>query len=190
MAFQGKLLIFSAPSGSGKTTIVQHLVGKYENLGFSVSACTRPKRGRTEIEGVHYYFFSKEEFEEKIHNNEFVEYEQVYQGAYYGTLKTEIERLWAQGKHVVFDVDVKGGLKLKEYYEERALAVFVKIPSIEILRKRLEERNTESDASIETRMSKAEYEMSFESEFDVILVNETLADTLKKAEEIIEAFVK
>ena len=185
-----KLIIFSAPSGAGKTTIVKHLLAKYpEALGFSISACTRDKRGRTEVHGKDYYFMSKEEFEDKIRQEEFVEWEQVYSGAYYGTLKSEVQRIWAEQKAVIFDVDVQGGLKLKEYYGDRALAVFVKVASIDVLKERLQERNTESDAKIDTRLAKASYEMSFESQFDVVLLNEDLGKTLLEAEKMTEKFL-
>jgi guanylate kinase len=190
MQKQGKLVIFSAPSGSGKTTIVKHLVKQIPQLGYSISACTRPRRGRTEEHGKDYYFLSKEEFEQKIRNEEFVEWEQVYPGAYYGTLKSEIQRIWNEGKHVIFDVDVVGGLRIKEYYGEKALAVFVKVNSVEELRKRLLQRQTETDASLETRLAKAEYEMSFEDRFDVVLLNENLEETLQKAIEIVQKFLE
>lgn len=189
MSFNGKLVIFSAPSGSGKTTIVKHLLANYSNLGFSISACTRDKRGRNEENGKDYYFLTPDEFRKKIDNNEFVEWEQVYVGAYYGTLKSEIERNWMQGKHVIFDVDVQGGLKLKKYFGERALAVFVKVPSMELLEQRLRGRGTDSEDSISKRIFKANFEMSFESEFDVTLVNEDLESTLVKAEKMIESFL-
>ncbi len=189
MQKQGKLVIFSAPSGSGKTTIVKHLIAQIPQLGYSISACTRPRRGRTEEHGKDYYFLSKEEFEQKIRNDEFVEWEQVYSGAYYGTLKSEIQRIWNSNKHVIFDVDVVGGLRIKEYYGEHALAIFVKVSSVDELRKRLLQRQTETDASLETRLAKAEYEMSFEDRFDVVLVNENLEETLQKAIEIVENFL-
>lgn len=185
----GKLVIFSAPSGSGKTTIVKHLVAQIPQLGYSISACTRPRRGRTEEHGKDYYFLSKEEFEQKIRNDEFVEWEQVYSGAYYGTLKAEIQRIWSEGKHVIFDVDVVGGLRIKEYYGDRAIAIFVKVNSVEELRKRLLQRQTETDASLETRLAKAEYEMSFEDRFDVVLLNENLEETLQKALRIVQNFL-
>ncbi|MFN3315637.1 MAG: guanylate kinase [Raineya sp.] len=189
MQKQGKLVIFSAPSGSGKTTIVKHLVAQIPQLGYSISACTRPRRGRTEEHGKDYYFLSKEEFEEKIRNDEFVEWEQVYSGAYYGTLKSEIQRIWNDNKHVIFDVDVVGGLRIKDYYGDNALAIFVKVSSVEELRKRLLQRQTETDASLETRLAKAEYEMSFEDRFDVVLLNENLEETLQKAIEIVQNFL-
>jgi len=189
MQMQGKLLLFSAPSGSGKTTIVKHLIETIPSLGYSISACTRPRRGRTEEHGKDYYFLSKEEFEQKIRNDEFVEWEQVYSGAYYGTLKSEIQRIWNLGKHVIFDVDVVGGLRIKEYYGENALSIFVKVSSVEELRKRLLKRQTETDASLETRLAKAEYEMSFEDRFDVVLLNENLEETLLKAEKLVKEFI-
>ena len=189
MQKQGKLVIFSAPSGSGKTTIVKHLVAQIPQLGYSISACTRPRRGRTEEHGKDYYFLSKEEFEQKIRNDEFVEWEQVYSGAYYGTLKSEIQRIWDEDRHVIFDVDVVGGLRIKEYYGDNAIAIFVKVNSVEELRKRLLQRQTETDASLEIRLAKAEYEMSFEDRFDVVLINENLQETLQKALEIVQNFL-
>jgi guanylate kinase len=190
MSFVGKLIIFSAPSGSGKTTIVKHLLANNSNLGFSISACTRDKRGRNEVNGKDYYFLTPEEFKQKIDNNEFVEWEQVYVGAFYGTLKSEIERVWSQGKHVLFDVDVKGGLSLKKYYGDRALAIFVKVPSLEELEQRLRTRGTDSDDSISKRLFKVKFEMSFENQFDVILVNEDLETTLVKARQLVDDFLR
>ena len=187
---QGKLLIFCAPSGSGKTTIVKHLLATNSNLGFSISACTRDRRGRHEINGKDYYFLTPDEFKTKIDNNEFVEYEEVYPGAYYGTLKSEIERVWSEGKHVIFDVDVKGGLSLKKYYKERALAVFVKVPSMEVLEERLRERKTDSEESISARLFKVKFEMSFEDKFDTTLLNDNLEDSLKKAQKLMDDFLK
>jgi guanylate kinase len=190
MAFSGKLIIFSAPSGSGKTTIVKHLLAHNQNLGFSISACTRDKRGRNEENGKDYYFLTPEEFKQKIDNNEFVEWEQVYVGAFYGTLKSEIERIWSLGKHVLFDVDVKGGLSLKKHYGDKALAIFVKVPSLEILEQRLRSRGTDSDESISRRLFKVKFEMSFENQFDVTLVNEDLEKTLVKAQLMVDDFLK
>jgi guanylate kinase len=191
MAFQGKLIIFSAPSGSGKTTIVKHLLqNNPHNLGFSISACTRDRRGRNEENGKDYYFLTPEEFKLRIDKNEFVEWEQVYEGAFYGTLKSEIERIWAQGKHVIFDVDVKGGLSLKNYYKERALAVFVKVPSEAELEKRLRGRGTDSEESISRRLFKVKFEMGFQDKFDKVLLNEHLDTTLAKAQELFDEFVK
>ncbi|MFL5728645.1 MAG: guanylate kinase [Cytophagaceae bacterium] len=185
----GKLIIFSAPSGSGKTTIVKHLLDTNPNLGFSISACTRDKRGRNEEHGKDYYFLTPEEFKKRIDNNEFVEYEEVYQGAFYGTLKSEIERVWATGKHVIFDVDVKGGLNLKKYYGDKALAIFVKCPSMEVLEQRLRSRKTETEDSISTRLFKVKFEMSFENKFDVTLVNSDLDQALKDAKKLVDDFI-
>ncbi|QHT67080.1 guanylate kinase [Rhodocytophaga rosea] len=190
MAFSGKLIIFSAPSGSGKTTIVKHLLAQNPNLGFSISACTRDKRGRNEENGKDYYFLTPEEFKQKIDNNEFVEWEQVYVGAFYGTLKSEIERIWSLGKHVLFDVDVKGGLSLKKHYGHKALAIFVKVPSLELLEQRLRIRGTDSEESISRRLFKVKFEMSFENQFDVTLVNEDLEKTLVKAQLLVDDFLK
>ena len=171
---EGKLIIFCAPSGSGKTTLVRHLLGIYgDRFAFSVSATTREPRDG-EKDGVHYHFLSREDFESKIANGEFVEYEEVYQGTYYGTLRSEIEKLWQAGKVVLFDVDVKGGLNLKKMYDGNALAIFVKIPDLETLRKRLEARQTETSKNIEKRMSKAAYELTFEDQFDVVIINDKL----------------
>jgi guanylate kinase len=190
MSFVGKLIIFSAPSGSGKTTIVKHLLATNLHLGFSISACTRDKRGRNEVNGKDYYFLTPEDFKQKIDNNEFVEWEQVYVGAFYGTLKSEIERVWSLQKHVLFDVDVKGGLSLKKHYGDRALAVFVKVPSPEMLEQRLKTRGTDSDDSISKRLFKVKFEMSFENQFDVTLVNEDLETTLVKAQQMVDEFLK
>lgn len=186
---QGKLIIFCAPSGSGKTTIVKHLLTTNPNLGFSISACTRDRRGRTEQHGKDYYFLTPDEFKKKIDNNEFVEYEEVYPGAYYGTLKSEIERVWSEGKHVIFDVDVKGGLSIKNHYKDRALAVFVKVPSMEVLEQRLRERKTDSEESISARLFKVKFEMSFEDKFDVTLINDNLEESLVKAQKLVDDFL-
>jgi guanylate kinase len=186
---KGKLIIFSAPSGSGKTTIVRHLLKKFPSLlAFSVSASTREKRDH-EIDGKDYYFLEKKDFRERIARNEFAEWEEVYAGNYYGTFKTEIERLWLEGKHVLFDVDVKGGLKLKEIYREKALAIFVKVSTEEEIIRRLSERGTETEKSLETRLGKVRYELSFEDKFDITLVNDDLEETLAKAEQIVMEFV-
>ena len=186
----GKLIIFSAPSGSGKTTIVKHLLATNSNLGFSISACTRDKRGRNEENGKDYYFMTPDEFKQKIVQQEFVEWEEVYPGAYYGTLKSEIERLWSEGKHVIFDVDVRGGVKLKEYYQERALSIFVKVPSVEELEKRLRERGTDSEDSISKRVFKMNFEMSFQDQFDVVLLNDNLDEAVAKAQKHFDDFTK
>ncbi|GAB2765238.1 guanylate kinase [Rhabdobacter roseus] len=186
---EGKLLIFSAPSGSGKTTIVRHLLAKYPHqLAFSVSACTRPRRDY-EINGRDYYFLSVAEFRQRIAQQEFAEWEEVYAGNYYGTLKAEIERLWQEGKHVLFDVDVKGGLKLKEAYGDKALAIFVKVSSEEEIKRRLNARGTETEETLATRLAKVRYELSFQHEFDQILVNDNLDETLIKAEKLLLEFI-
>jgi len=187
---EGKLIIFSAPSGSGKTTIVKHLLASNANLGFSISACTRDRRGRAEENGKDYYFLSPEEFKQRIDNDEFVEWEEVYTGAFYGNLKSEIQRVWDTGKHVLFDVDVMGGLKLKKYYGDRALAIFVKVPDEETLRQRLTARGTETEESLSKRLFKVHFEMSFQDQFDVILVNDELEDSLRKAQKLVDAFVQ
>ncbi|EJF11159.1 MULTISPECIES: guanylate kinase [Pontibacter] len=186
---QGKIIIFSAPSGAGKTTIVKHLLQVNPLLAFSISACTRDKRGRTEENGKDYYFITPEEFKQKIAKDEFVEWEEVYEGAFYGTLKSEIERIWESGKHVILDVDVKGGLSIKHFYKERALAVFVKPPSIEELAKRLQARNTDSASSISSRVFKAEFEMKFEDQFDKVIVNDNLEEACSKAEKLVNEFL-
>lgn len=184
----GKAIIFSAPSGSGKTTIVKHLLEKNSDLGFSISASTRDRRGRTETNGKDYYFLTPEEFKRKIDNNEFVEWEEVYEGNFYGTLKSEIDRVWQSGKNVIFDVDVKGGLNLKKYFGDRALAIFVKVPSIEVLKERLHDRGTETPESLSRRLFKAQFEMSFSDKFDVVLVNENLDKSLAEAQRLYDNF--
>lgn len=184
----GKALIFCAPSGSGKTTIVKHLLQQNADLGFSISASTRDKRGRTEQDGKDYHFLTPEEFKAKIDSNEFIEWEEVYAGNYYGTLKSEIQRVWDLGKNVIFDVDVQGGLNLKKYFGEKALAVFVKVPSVEVLKERLRERGTETDESLSRRLFKANFEMSFQDKFDVVLVNENLQKSLAEAQQLYDNF--
>lgn len=187
---QGKIIIFSAPSGAGKTTIVKHLLNVNPNLNFSISACTRDKRGRTEVNGKDYYFITPEDFKNRIAHDEFVEWEEVYEGAFYGTLKSEIERIWQSGKHAILDVDVKGGLSIKHFYKERALAVFVKPPSIEELANRLQARNTDSASSISSRVFKAKFEMEFEDQFDEVIVNDNLETACAKAEKLVNDFLK
>jgi guanylate kinase len=184
----GKVLIFSAPSGSGKTTIVKHLLSTNPDLGFSISASTRDKRGRVEEHGKDYYFLSPEEFKEKIDNHEFIEWEEVYAGNFYGTLKSEINRIWSEGKDVIFDVDVKGGISLKDYFGDKGLAIFVKVPSLEVLEQRLKNRSTESATSLSQRLFKAKFEMTFQDEFDVVLVNENLKDSLAEAQMLYDEF--
>src|SRR5579872_419021 len=186
----GKAIIFSAPSGSGKTTIVHHLLQNNSDLGFSISAATRDKRGRKEENGKDYYFLSTQEFKQKIDADEFVEWEEVYAGNFYGTLKSEIERIWSLGKNVIFDVDVKGGINLKKYFGDKALAIFVKVPSMEILKERLKDRGTETEESLSRRVFKANFEMSFQDKFDVALLNEDLETSLKEAQKLYDSFKK
>lgn len=186
---QGKLIIFSAPSGAGKTTIVHHLLKVFPDLEFSVSACSREMRKGEEF-GVDYYFLSVDEFKERIANNEFVEWEEVYKDNFYGTLKTEIERIWKKGKHVIFDVDVIGGLNLKKQFGEKALAIFVMPPSIEHLEERLKSRETETPESIARRMGKAEEELKTANQFDKIVMNDNLQNAFEQAERFVEDFLK
>jgi guanylate kinase len=185
----GKLIIFSAPSGAGKTTIVRHLLDKNLNLEFSISATSRGMR-RTETDGKDYYFLTPEEFRNKIDNNEFLEWEEVYSGTYYGTLKSEVERIRFAGKNVIFDVDVIGGCNIKKFYGNEALAVFVQPPSVEELRNRLVARSTDSPEVIEKRVAKAEYELTFANQFDCIIVNEDLEKAFEDAEQCIRKFIK
>jgi guanylate kinase len=185
---QGKLIIFSAPSGAGKTTIVRHLLDKDLNLEFSISATSRGMR-HTETNGKDYYFLSSEEFRSKIDNNEFLEWEEVYSGTYYGTLKSEVERIRSIGKNVIFDVDVVGGCNIKKFYGGEALAVFVQPPSVEELRKRLVSRSTDAPEVIDKRIAKADYELTFASQFDCIIVNEDLENAFIEAEKCIREFI-
>lgn len=184
-----KVIIFCAPSGSGKSTIVRHLLRKFPFLEFSISATSRKPRGEEE-HGRHYYFLSQNEFEEHIRNNDFVEYEEVYSGYYYGTLKSEVERIWAKGHVIVFDIDVKGGINIKKLYGKNALSVFVQPPSIEELRKRLIGRGTDSKDDIERRVAKAEEELSYKDRFDVVLVNDNLETAFEEAEVLVQRFIR
>jgi guanylate kinase len=187
---QGKLIVFSAPSGSGKTTIVRHLLGiESLNLEFSISATSREKRGK-EVNGKDYYFLSSKEFKNKIKNDEFLEWEEVYRDNFYGTLKTEVERIWSLGKNVIFDIDVSGGLRIKRKFPEQTLAVFVKPPSIDELKIRLKKRKTESADKINMRVAKASAELATAPLFDTIIVNDTLENALKEAETIVGNFLK
>lgn len=186
---KGKLIIFSAPSGSGKTTIVKHLLTKSFNLEFSVSATSRKQRGN-EVHGKDYYFISPDEFRQKIANDEFLEWEEVYTDNYYGTLKCEVERIRENGKNVVFDVDVVGGCNIKKYYTDDALSIFVQPPSVQALKERLKNRSTDSDEVIQTRIDKATYELGFAPRFDVVIVNDLLDDALLKAEKVLTDFLK
>ena len=185
---KGKLIIFSAPSGAGKTTIVRHLLEKGFDLEFSISATSREAR-HTEMHGKDYYFLSPEDFTKKVENDEFLEWEEVYKGTSYGTLKSEVERIRNNGKNVIFDVDVVGGLNIKKYFGDEALAVFVQPPSVEELRKRLTARSTESDEKIAMRIAKAEYELSFARQFDVIIINDNLEKAFAEAEKLLVDFL-
>lgn len=170
----GKLIIVSAPSGAGKTTLVRHMLGQPElNLAFSVSATSRPKRNG-ETDGKDYFFITPDEFIAKVNNNEFLEWEEVYPGRFYGTLKTEVDKMLAQGQNVVFDVDVVGGLNIKKIYGNKALAIFIKAPSVEVLEQRLRARSTESEQTLSDRLGKAMLELSFEPQFDAVVVNDNL----------------
>jgi guanylate kinase len=185
---QGKLIIFSAPSGAGKTTIVHHLLKKFPQLSFSISATTRELRG-TEQNENDYYFISKEEFLHKVARQEFVEFEEVYSGTFYGTLRSEIERIWDAGKQVIFDIDVEGGLRLKRKYEDDALAIFVQPPSLEVLKERLSGRGTDSEEKLQERFIKAEKELAYADKFDVILKNYDLATACAEAEKLVSDFL-
>ncbi len=185
----GKLIVFSAPSGSGKTTIVKHLLDQQElNLDFSISATSRPRRGQ-EVHGRDYYFITPEAFREHIENDDFVEWEEVYSDNFYGTLKSEVERIWKQGKHAIFDIDVVGGLRIKEKFPNRTLAVFVKSPSLEEMERRLRARKTDSEEKIQERVAKAEKEMGFAPRFDVVLVNDDLEQAKSEAVQMVKAFL-
>lgn len=185
---EGKLIIFSAPSGAGKTTIVHHLLKVFPDLEFSVSACSREMR-KGEQYGVDYYFLSVDEFKEKIERGEFVEWEEVYKDNFYGTLRSEVERIWKKGKHVIFDVDVIGGINLKKQFGANALSVFVMPPSIEHLENRLKSRETETPESIARRMGKAEQELKTANQFDKIILNDKLEHAFEEAERIVEDFL-
>ena len=184
-----KLIIFSAPSGSGKTTVVKHLLDVMSTkLAFSVSATTRsPRPG--EVSGREYHFLQLEDFQNKIKNNEFLEHEEVYAGILYGTLWSEVQKIWAEGKAVVFDVDVKGGLALKRQFGEQALAVFLRPPSVEILLERLTKRSTEVEHQLQERLAKANFELSFENQYDVVVVNDILEETFTKCENLVNDFL-
>ncbi len=183
-----KLILVAAPSGAGKTTIVNHLLDTFDSLSFSVSAATRKKR-KYEIDGVNYYFISPELFREKEKNGEFVEWEEVYDNQFYGTLRSEIERLWKEGKNIIFDIDVKGALNIKKQYPKEALTIFVKPPSKEILINRLVNRNTENEESLRKRIARVKEELTFEDKFEKVVVNDKLKDAFKQAEEIVSAFI-
>ncbi len=186
---EGKLLIFSAPSGSGKTTIVKQILSQTNNLEFSISATSRSPR-KYEIDKKDYYFLSIDEFKQKIDNKEFIEWEEVYKNVFYGTLKSELERIWSHGNNVVFDVDVLGGINLKKIFKEQALSIFIKPPSIEVLRKRLENRGTETLEQINKRIAKAEYELSFANDFDIVIINDNLDIAVQETIKKVQNFLK
>lgn len=183
-----KLLIFTAPSGAGKTTIVRHLLSRFDQLAFSVSATTRSQRPH-EKDGVDYYFVSPEKFKSLLAKEAFVESEEVYQGLYYGTLRSELERLWSLGKCIIFDIDVKGARNLKSKFEKEALTVFIRPPSAAVLFERLRNRRTETPENLKRRIDKAAEELTFESEFDIVLINDDLETALQEAEIIVETFL-
>ena len=185
----GKLVIFSAPSGAGKSTIINKLLAKGLKFSFSISATSRAPRG-TEKNGVEYWFLSKEQFQDKINNNEFVEYEEVYPGCFYGTLKSEINNKLLLGNNMLFDVDVKGGMNIKKYYADNALSIFILPPSVEVLKERLINRATDSAEMIEKRVAKAKWEMSFADNFDVQIINDDLEIAFEKVYSVINDFLK
>lgn len=184
----GKLIIFSAPSGAGKTTIVKHLLKSGLPLEFSISACSRsPRTG--EIHGKDYYFLTVDEFKAKIKNNEFIEWEEVYPGNFYGTLRSEMDRIWKNGNHVLFDIDVKGGINLKTKFPAQTLSVFVMPPSVMELEKRLTGRSTDDEATIKKRLEKAVYELKYADQFDVVLINDILQEAQLKAFNLVSEFI-
>lgn len=183
-----KLVIFTAPSGAGKTTIVRHLLKTMPELAFSISATTRARR-ENEVEGKDYYYIGVEKFKKLIDEDAFAEWQEVYPNQFYGTLRREMERIWAEGKHIVFDIDVKGALNLKNAYPEQSLAIFVKPPSKEALFERLRQRKTENEESLRKRLAKAEEELTFENKFDHILVNDVLETALEEAQNVVRRFI-
>ena len=185
----GKVIIFSAPSGAGKSTIVNHILGKYPELEFSISATSRAPRG-DEQDGREYYFFTADRFREMIAQGKFIEHEEVYPGSFYGTLKSEVERIWAKGHVIVFDIDVKGGVNIKRIFGDKAFSIFIQAPSVEILRERLISRGTDSAEAIGKRVAKASSEMEFaKGRFDYVLVNDDLQTALDEADEIVGKFL-
>ena len=188
-AMSNKVVIFSAPSGAGKSTIVNHLLGLHPELEFSISATSRAPRGQ-EQHGVEYYFFSADEFRQMISEDKFVEYEEVYAGSFYGTLRSEVERIWSKGHAIVFDIDVQGGVNLKRIFGDQALSVFIQAPSVDVLRERLIGRGTDTDEAIERRVAKAASEMEFAAgKFDYVLINDDLATAKAEAEKVVGDFL-
>ena len=183
-----KVLIFSAPSGSGKSTVVNHILGGHKGIEFSVSATSRPPRGE-EKDGVEYFFYSADIFRLLVRDDKFVEFEEVYPDRFYGTLKAEVNRIWARGNVIIFDVDVKGGVNLKKYFGDQALSVFIQAPSVEVLRQRLIGRGTDSAEDIEKRVAKAAEEMTYAPQFDKVRINDDLATALKEADAMVDAFL-
>ncbi|MEN8250527.1 MAG: guanylate kinase [Bacteroidota bacterium] len=184
-----KLLIFCAPSGSGKSTIVQHLMKCIPQLAFSISATSREPRGG-EVNGREYHFISPEQFRQKIEAGEFIEWEEVYPDQYYGTLRSEVERIWNSGQHAMFDIDVVGGVNLKKNYGQKALSIFIQPPSLQVLEQRLRDRGTDDEAQLQKRLGKAEFELDFAPQFDHIVVNDTLEHALAQAEHLVRNFLK
>ncbi|MBR0111159.1 MAG: guanylate kinase [Bacteroidales bacterium] len=184
-----KVVIFSAPSGSGKTTVVRHILDLHPEMEFSVSATSRPPRGQ-EQDGVDYYFLSPRAFKARIRADKFVEYEEVYEGRFYGTLKSEVERIWAKGHVIIFDVDVKGGISLKEYFGDKALSVFIQAPDVAELRRRLVARGTDSPEAIDERVAKAAEEMTYAPQFDYILINDDLQTAFREIEGVVDRFLQ
>lgn len=183
-----KAIIVSAPSGAGKTTIVKHMLSVFPQLAFSVSACSRERRGK-EVEGDDYYFITADQFRDKISKEEFIEWQEVYPGSYYGTLKSEMNRIWSEGKTPIFDVDVAGGINLKKYFGDSGLAIFIQPPSLQELENRLRHRGTESEENIQTRLNKVEKELTYAGQYDRIIVNDEISSASSKATELITIFL-
>jgi len=184
----GKLIIITAPSGAGKTSITKYLLNRFPELAFSISVSTRPKRAN-EINGKDYYFIGIEEFNQKVHDNAFVEWEMVYEGKYYGTLKSELERIWKNNQVPILDIDVKGAIHVQQQYLTNSLSLFIEPPSIDELKRRLEGRGTENDDTMQARINKAAYEISFKHHFHKVVVNRNLTDACREAEEAVQAFI-